>query len=105
MPRGLTSAGAAENPTARDGVSVTMLSVQDWLRHQGLGPFLDAVRKDAGGYDVIDHWQQGEFHHDLVLRLPASVKLPGNVLVIATNCNAGIKEVLFFAEVPERWAL
>jgi hypothetical protein len=27
------------------------------------------------------------------------------VVVIATNCNGGIKEVLVFSEVPERYAL
>jgi hypothetical protein len=29
----------------------------------------------------------------------------GRVLVVATNCNGGVKEVLCFAEVPERRAL
>jgi hypothetical protein len=27
------------------------------------------------------------------------------VLVVATNCNGGVKEVLWFAEVPDRAAL
>ena len=29
----------------------------------------------------------------------------GDVLVVATNCNGGIKEVLLFDDVPDRWAL
>jgi hypothetical protein len=32
-------------------------------------------------------------------------ELPGCVLVVATNCNGGVKEVLCFADVPDRWAL
>jgi hypothetical protein len=34
--------------------------------------------------------------------------LPGSILVVATNCNGGVKEVLAFAEPPTRkglWAL
>ena len=31
--------------------------------------------------------------------------LPGPVLVVATNCNGGVKEVLCFRSVPERGAL
>jgi hypothetical protein len=53
-----------------------------------------------GGYEIVAHWTQGEFHHDVVLRLST-----GPVLVVATNCNGGVKEVLAFDEVPDRWAL
>jgi hypothetical protein len=35
----------------------------------------------------------------------ASTDLPGDVLVVATNCNGGVKEVLCFAAVPSREAL
>jgi hypothetical protein len=31
--------------------------------------------------------------------------LPGDVLVVSTNCNGGIKEVLVFEEVPSTEAL
>ncbi len=59
-----------------------------------------------GGYRLIDHWQQGEFHHDLVLAIDADkASAPGCILVVATNCNGGVKEVLCFGEVPERGAL
>jgi hypothetical protein len=73
--------------------------------HLGLGSLLDALRARCGGYALLDHWQQGEFHHDVVVRVPARGPLPGDVLVVATNCNGGVKEVLCFADVPARWAL
>jgi hypothetical protein len=71
-----------------------------------LGSLLEAVRDRIGPYVLVDHWKQGEFHHDVVLRL-AETKglLPGRVVVVATNCNGGVKEVLVFAEVPSRGAL
>lgn len=67
-----------------------------------LGALLEEVRRRHRTYDVLAHWQQGEFHHDVVLRVD------GHVLVVATNCNGGVKEVLAFAEAPipvSRWAL
>lgn len=68
----------------------------------GLGALLDALRRDFGGYDLLEHWQQGEFHHDLVVRVGAGAKerLPGPVLVVATNCNGGVKELLCFSTPP-----
>ncbi len=70
-----------------------------------LGALLELLR--PAGYELIAHWKQGEFHHDVVLRVPraASLGLPGEVLVVATNCNGGIKEVLSFDRVPDRYAL
>lgn len=72
-----------------------------------LGALLDAVSKRYGGYEIVAHWKQGEFHHDVVIRLPdaAAIELPGRVLVVATNCNGGIKEVLVLDGVPDRSAL
>jgi hypothetical protein len=69
-----------------------------------LGALLSRLA-NAGGYDLVDHWQQGEFHHDIVIRVPTEMGLPGSFLVVATNCNGGVKEVLCFAELPDRWAL
>src|ERR1700684_1422454 len=69
-----------------------------------LGALLEDLRA-SGGYDLLEHWTQGEFHHDLVLRLHEANGLAGPVLVVATNCNGGVKEVLSFAEVPDRHAL
>jgi hypothetical protein len=71
-----------------------------------LGTLLAEVRRHFGAYELVDHWQQGEFHHDIVLRVPAARKdLGGDILVVATNCNGGVKEVLTFTEIPERLAL
>ena len=63
----------------------------------GLRPF---------GWEHIDHWQQGEFHHDVVLRLQrVPTGLRGDVLVVSTNCNGGGKEVLCLEGVPDRYGL
>lgn len=71
-----------------------------------LGDALHMIHDRFGPYELLDHWLQGEFHHDLVLKIPgAGGELPGEYLVIATNCNGGIKEVLCVQEAPERWAL
>lgn len=71
----------------------------------GLGSLLADLRQSFGGYRILDHWQQGEFHHDLVLRVEERAALPGEILVVATNCNGGVKEVLCFDRAPERGAL
>jgi hypothetical protein len=71
-----------------------------------LGALIERVSERWGSFALLDHWQQGEFHHDLVLRIAIPhAGLPGPVLVVATNCNGGIKEVLCFADVPQRGAL
>jgi len=65
-----------------------------------LGPLLGQLA-ESGGYELLEHWLQGEFHHDLLLRLPE----PEGYLVVATNCNGGLKELLRFDREVERWAL
>lgn len=71
-----------------------------------LGGLLEDARARFGDYELLDHWQQGEFHHDVVLRIPgAAAALGGDILVVATNCNGGVKEVLAFAQLPARAAL
>jgi hypothetical protein len=58
------------------------------------------------GWQHVDHWAQGEFHHDVVLRLRTRPpELDGDVLVVSTNCNGGVKEVLCLRAVPDRWGL
>lgn len=57
-----------------------------------------------GGYEHLDHWQQGEFHHDHLLKV-ASTDSKECYVVIATNCNGAIKEILFFHELPKRWEI
>lgn len=74
--------------------------------HLGLGSLLRTLSNTVGHYEMVDHWTQGEFHHDLVLRVPSSESdLPGPFLVIATNCNGGVKELLCFGSPPDRNAL
>ena len=63
----------------------------------GLKPF---------GWTHVDHWAQGEFHHDVLVRVNTlPPELPGPLLVISTNCNGGVKEVLCLGDVPDRWGL
>jgi hypothetical protein len=69
--------------------------VEELAKTMALGALLEKL----GSYELVDHWPQGEFHHDVVVRAG------GRVLVVATNCNGGVKEVLAFDEVPDRWAL
>jgi hypothetical protein len=69
------------------------------------GAVLELLRRACAGFELLDHWQQGEFHHDLVLRVNDVTVLPGPILIVATNCNAGVKEVLCFAQLPTRGAL
>jgi hypothetical protein len=71
-----------------------------------LGNLLDEVRRRWGAYELVDHWQQGEFHHDIVLRVPAAAReIGGEIVVVATNCNGGVKELLCFETVPDRQGL
>jgi hypothetical protein len=71
-----------------------------------LGALLQEICNRWGGYELVDHWQQGEFHHDVVLRVPpASAELGGEILLVATNCNGGVKEVFAFAAIPSRSGL
>jgi hypothetical protein len=69
-----------------------------------LGNLLESLRTRFGAYDLVDHWRQGEFHHDVIVRLHDKKSLPGEILAIATNCNGGVKEVLCFDEIPQRSA-
>ncbi len=70
-----------------------------------LGNLLATLHKRFGAYELVDHWRQGEFHHDIILRVSERKTLPGPILAIATNCNGGVKEVLCFDAIPTRSAL
>ncbi len=74
--------------------------LQDLADTLVLGALLDELGARYGRYELLDYWKQGEFHHDVVVRVPG-----GHVLVVGTNCNGGVKEVLVFETVPDRWAL
>ena len=56
-------------------------------------------------FELKEHWTQGEFHHDLIFELTDDCGIDGNYLVISTNCNGGIKDVMSFGSFPDRWAL
>lgn len=80
--------------------------VEQLAQQRMLGMLLERVQSDLGGYDLLGHHQQGEFHHDIFVRVPnARPLLPGEYLVISTNCNGGVKEVLCFEEPAEPAAL
>jgi hypothetical protein len=81
------------------------MGVEALARNLGLGALLLDLRENFGGYEVLDHWQRGEFHHDLLLRVESNGKLPGPVLLVATNCNGGVKEILCLAVPPLEDAL
>ena len=81
--------------------------VLDLAQTRALGGLLERALERWGSYELVAHWTQGEFHHDVVLRLSerATADLGGRILVVATNCNGGVKEVLCFGSVPDRSAL
>lgn len=64
-----------------------------------LGALGDALDATGQPWRPLDHWQQGEFHHDVLF------EVGGAFLVAATNCNGGLKELLLFGKRPDRRAL
>ena len=46
------------------------MTVDALAAHLSLDSFLSVLNAACGSYEVLDHWQQGDFHHDLVLRVP-----------------------------------
>jgi len=81
------------------------VSVAELASELSSGALLERLQRDHAGFDLLDHWQQGEFHHDFVLQLRDPRELPGPIVVFSTNCNAGVKEVLCLAERPSRGGL
>ena len=85
---------------------VTVNYVAELAQTRVLGALLDSVRRTCGGYDLLHHHQQGEFHRDVFVRVAKGrPRLPGEYLVISTNCNGGVKEVLCFEELADPAAL
>lgn len=70
-----------------------------------LGGLIERVRCRFGNFRVLDHWQEGEHHHDLVLELDEYAGLPGRFLLVSTNSNGGVKEVHCLASPPDRAGL
>jgi hypothetical protein len=95
IARSLPLARGAREPHVPVAVSLQAL-VDSLAGTLVLGSLLEAIRP----FELVDHWTQGEFHHDVVVRLST-----GLVLVVATNCNGGVKEVLAFDAPPDRTAL
>ena len=54
------------------------------------------VEGQWANYKVCGHWTQGEFHHDVV------IDIDSHCLIISTNCNGGVKEVLLLEEMPSQ---
>ena len=75
------------------------------LQSLGTKGILAALLTHYGPCELIDHWKQGEFHHDLVFAVPKDAPSPGPYLVVSTNCNGGVKEIIALASRPKRWAL
>jgi hypothetical protein len=70
-----------------------------------LGALLEELESSHGGFELLAHWTQGEFHHDLVVKVHERWDLPGAFLIVATNCNGGVKEVLCLSRLPNRGGL
>ena len=81
------------------------MSVEAIAQNLGLGALLADLNLKFGGYELLEHWQRGEFHHDLLIRVEPKGDLPGPVLVVATNGNGGVKEVICLESPPEENAL
>jgi hypothetical protein len=88
-----------------DPCAMPQSTIQALARTMVLGNLLESLRTQFGAYELVDHWRQGEFHHDMIVRVQSPKGLPGKILAIATNCNGGVKEVICFDEVPTRSAL
>jgi hypothetical protein len=80
--------------------------VERFAEERMLGSLLDRIRTSCGGYQLLGHHQQGEFHHDIFVKVSGPpADLPGEYLVVSTNCNGGVKEVLCFDQAIEASAL
>ena len=80
--------------------------VQELAETLVLGALLERLKASHYEYEVLEHHRQGEFHHDVVLHVSKVPQaLPGAFLVVSTNCNGGVKEVLCFDERPSVEAL
>jgi len=79
-------------------------AIEILARQLSLGALIEALQLGFGGFELLNHWLQGEFHHDLVFYVEHD-SLPAPYLVVSTNCNGGVKEVAAYHERPDRFAL
>lgn len=84
---------------------IDMTLIETLAQRMTLGDLLETLRASQGSYALVAHWKQGEFHHDVVLQVDEPRGLPGPVIVVSTNCNGGVKEVLCLRALPDREAL
>lgn len=82
-----------------------MSLVKRLAQNLALGDLLMDLHRTIGPSRPIAVWKQSCSHSDVVIQLDDRKQLPGSVLVIAIDCNGGVKEVLCFDVVPDRWAL
>ena len=68
--------------------------IQQFKEQQSLANALQLAEEIWGEYEISEHWTQGEFHHDVV------IAIPDHYLIISTNCNGGVKDVLLLYEKP-----
>ena len=69
----------------------------------GLGSMLFKLNDEFMGFELLEHWTQGEFHHDFVFEGRDGLLPP--YFVVSTNCNGGIKEILGLNARPDYDAL
>jgi hypothetical protein len=60
-----------------------MMAVQRLADELSSKALLEVLQQDYGGFDLLHHWQQGKFHHDIVLAVKEPRALPGAILVVA----------------------
>jgi hypothetical protein len=101
----MAGAGREDSTLSVRIIFMTYPSIGRLATHLALGSLLEELIATYSGYELVAHWKQGEFHHDVVVRVCARGDLPGDVLLIATNCNGGVKEVLCFSHIPDRYSL
>src|SRR3989338_8560547 len=83
----------------------TMSVLKRLAANFALGDLLQDLHRTIGPSRPVTVWKQTCSHSDVVIRVHDRKDLPGHILVIAIDCNGGVKEVLCFDEVPDRWAL
>ena len=52
------------------------MGIEALARNLGLGALLSELTNTFDGYEILDHWQRGEFHHDLLLRVDPKNSCP-----------------------------
>jgi hypothetical protein len=80
-------------------MSIPMVDLASLDNELCLGDLLKRMVALFGGYRLCDHRQQGEFHHDLIFEISRGQNAPPRFLLVATNCNGGVKELILFEQL------